>query len=320
MDSQKAIARIPPEIFSAIFSLVPNDHSLNVTQGLWPLGRVCSFWRSIILSDPTSWTHLNISGSLPGAPAQQDDQCSRYPWRPQVLSEYLSRSANLSLHITIDYAHASMGSDLNVKMFYQTLYAQSHRFASLSHCTLETMRMLTLPDVFDFPNLRHLTITLPISFPFYLFSTPTLETCCISFDDYYSPPSPNQRPPLQCPTNLRELILKGRANAVGQVPIGAFQLATAPLTSLTIDHLGLSPSIIQTLPQAQKLYITTRKMFSKKSISPLIQLIEHRLDCGIMRHVTYSGYIYEPYDPVFWGRIDALNARKEVTFTLTSIK
>ncbi len=318
MDSQKAIARIPPEIFSAIFSLIPNDHSLNVTQGLWPLGRVCSFWGSIILSDPTSWTRLNISGGLPAnTPAKQDYLRSRYPWSSQALSEYLSRSANLSLYVTIDHTHASVGSDLSAKVFYQTLYAQSHRFASLSHCTPEIMRMLTLPDFFDFPNLRHLTITLPTSFPFSLFSTPSLETCCISFDDYYSP---NQHPPVQCPINLRELILKGRATGISQVPIAAFQLATVPLTSLTIDDLSLPPSIIQTLPQAQKLYIMTRKMFSKQSISPLIQLIEHRLVCGIMRHVTFSGYIYEPYDLVFWGRIDALNARKEVTFTLTSIK
>ncbi len=118
MDSQKAIARIPSEIFSAIFSLVPNDNSLNVTRGLWPIGRVCSFWRSILLSDPTLWTHLNISGSLPATPVHL---CSRYPWRPRLLSEYLSRSANLSLHIAIDHAHASVGSDLEVKMFYQTL-------------------------------------------------------------------------------------------------------------------------------------------------------------------------------------------------------
>ncbi|KAK0443181.1 hypothetical protein EV421DRAFT_535205 [Armillaria borealis] len=238
-------------------------------------------------------THLNISGSLPAStPAQQDDLCIRYPWRPQVLSEYLSRSANLSLHVTIDHAHKSVGSDLNVKMFYQTLYAQSHRFAPLSHCTSETMRMSTLPDVFDFPNLRHLTITLPASFPFYLFSTPTLETCCISFDD--SPPlSLNQPPPVQCPTNLRELILKGRATALSNVPIAAFKLVTAPLTSLTIDDLVLSLSIIQTLPQAQNLSITTRRICTKESMSSLAQLIEHRLDCGKMRHATFSGYIYE---------------------------
>ncbi|KAK0227462.1 hypothetical protein EDD85DRAFT_1027001 [Armillaria nabsnona] len=51
--------------------------------------------------------------------------------------------------------------------------------------------MLTLPDVFNFPNLRHLTITLPASFNFHLFSTRTLEACCISFDDY-SPASPGE--------------------------------------------------------------------------------------------------------------------------------
>ncbi|KAK0217214.1 hypothetical protein IW262DRAFT_177108 [Armillaria fumosa] len=175
MDSQKAIARIPPEIFSTIFSLVPNDQSLNITQGLWPLGRVCSFWRSIISSDPSPWTHLNILCSLPGAPTQQDDQCACYRWRPQVLSEYLSRSANLSLHITINHAHAPVDSDLNIKLFYQTLYAQSHRVASLSHCIPEAIRMMTLPDVLDFPNLRHLTITLRTSFPFSLFSTPSLD-------------------------------------------------------------------------------------------------------------------------------------------------
>ncbi|KAK0227428.1 hypothetical protein EDD85DRAFT_150484 [Armillaria nabsnona] len=317
MDSQKAIARIPSEIFSAIFSLVPNgDHSLNVTRDLWPLGRVCSFWRSILLSDPILWTHLNISGNLPIA--QQVDPWSCYPWRPQVLSEYLSRSANLSLHVTIDHARAAC-SDLIVRKFYRTLYAQSHRFASLSLCTPETMRMLTLPDVFNFPNLRHLTIALPASFNFHLFSTPTLETCCISFDDY-SPASPNQPPPIQCPTNLRELTLKGRGVAVSEVPIAAFQLARASLTSLTIDDLALSLSLIQILPQTQKLYITTRKICSKEIMSSLIQLIEHRLDCGIMRHVTFFGYIYEHYDLVFWGRIDALKARKEVTFTLTSIK
>ncbi len=316
MDSQKAIARIPSEIFSAIFSLVPNDNSLDVTRGLWPIGRLCSFWRSILLSDPTLWTHLNISGSLPATPVQQDYLCSRYPWRPRLLSEYLSRSATLSLHIAVDHAHASAGSDPEVKMFYQTLYAQSHRFASLSHCTSETMRILTLPDVFDFPNLRHLTITLPASFPFHLFSTPTLETCCISFDDS-PPPSPNQRPPAQCPANLRELTLKGRGTALSKIPIAVLKLATAPLTSLTIDDLVLSPSIIQALPQTQKLHITTIRICTKESIGSLIQLIEHRLDCGIMRRATFSGYIHEYYDLVFWGKINTLNAREEVTFTLT---
>ncbi|KAK0489957.1 hypothetical protein EDD18DRAFT_1358921 [Armillaria luteobubalina] len=243
MDSQKAIARIPPEIFSTIFSLVPNDQSLNVARGLWPLGRVCSFWRSIILSDPSPWTHLNISCSLPGAPTEQDGLCACYRWRPQVLSEYLSKSANLSLHITINCARASVGSDPDVKPFYQTLYAQSHRFASLSHCTPEAIRMMTLPDVLNFPNLRHLTITLRTSFPFSLFSTPSLETCCITFDDYFSPPCPDERPPIQCPANLRKLILRcGSPNAISNVPIGAFQLATAPLTSLIINDLG-TPSL-----------------------------------------------------------------------------
>ncbi|PBK88328.1 hypothetical protein ARMGADRAFT_429768 [Armillaria gallica] len=221
-----------------------------------------------------------MSGSPPArTPAQQDYLCSHYPWSLQALSQYLSRSANLSLHITIDHAHALVGSDLSTKVFYQTLYAQSHRFASLSHCTPETMRMLTLPDVFDFPNLRHLTITLPTSFPFSLFSTSSLETCCISFDDYYSP---NQHPPVQCPINLRELILKGRSTGISQVPIAAFQLATAPLTSLSIDDLSLPPSIIQTLPQAQKLYIMTRKMFSKKSISPPV----NRASFGLWHNAT----------------------------------
>ncbi|KAK0186810.1 hypothetical protein F5146DRAFT_144082 [Armillaria mellea] len=179
------------------------------------------------------------------------------------------------------------------------LYAQSHCFASLSLCTPETLRRLTLPDVFSSPKLRHLTITLPVSFPFHsiMLHSPTPEICCISFDDFTSDPS-DQPLHVQSTNNLRELTLKGKALA-GRVPIAAFQLASASLTSLTINGLSLSLSIIQALPKTQKPCITTRTSCSEDMISSLGQLIEHRLDCGVMRHVTFSGPICEHDDLVF---------------------
>ncbi|KAK0200054.1 hypothetical protein DFS33DRAFT_1388357 [Desarmillaria ectypa] len=159
---------------------------------------------------------------------------------------YLSRSATLSLHVTID--HRSERCDTNIESFYRTLYTQSHRFASFFYWNPMPMRLLTSPDFFDFSNLRHLAIALPASPLFYFFSMPALETCCIQFEDC-SLPLHDKSPPIQCPTNLRELVLQGRSYVMGQMPITAFQLATAPLTSLTIDNLALSPTIIHALPQ-----------------------------------------------------------------------
>ncbi|KAK0450383.1 uncharacterized protein EV420DRAFT_751927 [Desarmillaria tabescens] len=61
IDPNSALSRVPPEIFSEIFSLASDGQSLRYNQGLWSIGRVCGRWRSIVLSDPTLWAHLRIS-------------------------------------------------------------------------------------------------------------------------------------------------------------------------------------------------------------------------------------------------------------------
>ncbi|PBK88306.1 hypothetical protein ARMGADRAFT_1084633 [Armillaria gallica] len=129
-----------------------------------------------------------------GAFATLDAYCTAKCELSSALAMYWMIHDSIFHHLTpqVRLIHRTLRlSFVIVRKFYRTLYAQSDRFASLSLCTPETMRVLTLPDVFNFPNLRHLTITLPASFNFHLFSTATLETCCISIDDY-SPASPGE--------------------------------------------------------------------------------------------------------------------------------
>ncbi|KAK0450344.1 uncharacterized protein EV420DRAFT_1563033 [Desarmillaria tabescens] len=64
MDPGSALSHFPSEIFCRIFALASDGQSLKTTQGPWAISKVCSRWRSIVLSTPTLWTRLQINLAL----------------------------------------------------------------------------------------------------------------------------------------------------------------------------------------------------------------------------------------------------------------
>ena len=79
---------LPPEILAEIFCYAASVVDTDVTNGIWQLGRVCSYWRSVVLSSPSLWSTVNISKPLPiERPAR-------------IVEEVLLRSRNAPLSIT----------------------------------------------------------------------------------------------------------------------------------------------------------------------------------------------------------------------------
>ncbi|KAK0421787.1 hypothetical protein EV421DRAFT_643983 [Armillaria borealis] len=126
------------------------------------------------------------------------------------------------------------------------LYAQSHRFASIFLLGFHASVHISIS--FDFPNLRHLTITLPASLPLINLLT------TIRFVD----------------------TLRAHTQSVTGQPITAFQLAMAPIVSLT-DSLTLSLSIIQALFQTEQLIIFSLWKCAEQFVVSPVHL---RLECS----------------------------------------
>ena len=75
---------LPPEVVTEIFHFAEPVVDTDVKRGLWQLGRVCSYWRSVLLSSPSLWTTIDV-------------QWGRTP----IIEEMLSRSGNLLLDVTL---------------------------------------------------------------------------------------------------------------------------------------------------------------------------------------------------------------------------
>ena len=75
--------RLPPELLTEIFHFAQPVVDTDVKRGIWRLGRVCSYWRSVLLSSPSLWSSICV-------------QWGRVP----IIEEMLSRSGDLLLDIT----------------------------------------------------------------------------------------------------------------------------------------------------------------------------------------------------------------------------
>ena len=75
---------LPPEVLTEIFHLVEPVVDTDVKRGIWRLGRVCSYWRSVLLSSPSLWSTIDVRWG-----------------RVRIIQEVLSRSRNLLLDITL---------------------------------------------------------------------------------------------------------------------------------------------------------------------------------------------------------------------------
>lgn len=53
--------RLPAEILAEIFHFAAPVVDTNVGKGIWSLGRVCSYWRNVLLSAPSLWSTIDIT-------------------------------------------------------------------------------------------------------------------------------------------------------------------------------------------------------------------------------------------------------------------
>ncbi|KAJ6533413.1 hypothetical protein DFH09DRAFT_1092453 [Mycena vulgaris] len=126
------IRRIPPEILSLIFLcytdvLGETSECLDVKKGVWILGHICGYWRSIALSTPDLWTFCRfISGTqtknAPGLTLSirldyQGERTNLIVGHPSllVLDRFLARCtqwADVELHLP-DFFYTIMDSVRN---------------------------------------------------------------------------------------------------------------------------------------------------------------------------------------------------------------
>ncbi|PPQ90854.1 hypothetical protein CVT25_007389 [Psilocybe cyanescens] len=109
------IRRIPPDILFKIFRHCQPTHrnpTMAASEAPMLLTRVCSRWRSIALASPRLWARIHvsfrkessISGGIPGYPAISSETVSSFlQLRCHALKEWLSRSGNCPLSISINY-------------------------------------------------------------------------------------------------------------------------------------------------------------------------------------------------------------------------
>ena len=135
---------LPPEMLGAIFE----EHAKMEWKAPAIVGRVCRFWRRIILNTPRAWVHLKID---------KDN-------RPGIgnLTLWLGRSGTAPLHIEVD-KNSTPNQHTNYRTFYDLLRDHCNRIAVL--------RMHWGDRSFfegrDFPCLQHLDVEVwfPRRFP-----------------------------------------------------------------------------------------------------------------------------------------------------------
>ncbi|KAE9407293.1 hypothetical protein BT96DRAFT_153091 [Gymnopus androsaceus JB14] len=97
IDPRPPAQRIPTEILLLIFSYLNFSEAnlLQLSDGPWPLTKVCSRWREIALDYPLLWTHVNLDFSywryILGTETRAD----------LILSTFVERSKSLPLNVQI---------------------------------------------------------------------------------------------------------------------------------------------------------------------------------------------------------------------------
>jgi hypothetical protein len=128
------LRRFPNELVAEIFKFATGDPwKLRLLEGKfdsWAYGRVCSQWRSVVLSLPSAWNALilcceSASGSRPWDVPRS--------WTKHVLNQVLARSRDLPLYVSVDAGNTCWNEDHPpyFHSFIPTLFGHSQRFHEL---------------------------------------------------------------------------------------------------------------------------------------------------------------------------------------------
>ena len=112
---------LPPELLVNIFHLAYPVVYTDAKEGIWQLGRICSYWRSVLLSSPSLWSTMDLEWT------------SAVP----VTEKILSLSENLPLRITlysfdVDSLSHDGGDDEERSELFYTILEASHRWYTIS--------------------------------------------------------------------------------------------------------------------------------------------------------------------------------------------
>ena len=102
-----------PELWVEIFHLAYPVVNTNVKTGIWQLGRVCSYWRSVLRSSPSLWSTIDLE------------------WKSvvPVAEEILSLSGNSPLRITLS---PFFDDNEEKSVLFGTILAASHRWYAIA--------------------------------------------------------------------------------------------------------------------------------------------------------------------------------------------
>lgn len=164
--------RFPPEILTDIFHHVVSDYVVdpNVTRGIWLLGRVCSYWRSVLLSSPSLWSNFQIDAVYPSQNS------------PIAVAELLSRSGTSPLSFKLNIPH---GAHLDIDKLLSVVRILTT--ASRRWCTVHLgfVRQPLLPILGNMlgrvPMLTDLTYRGDSTPPIWLMGAPSLRKVNIRF-------------------------------------------------------------------------------------------------------------------------------------------
>lgn len=116
-----SLRRMPDELLQRIFvqcrDLQDSDHCLLIKSDTWRVAQVCRKWRSVALSYPTLWNQLSL-----------DLGRTQKPGHTILLGIFLSRSANVSLHVKL-YSLSNWGSGFPA--FMSSLAPSASRWGTL---------------------------------------------------------------------------------------------------------------------------------------------------------------------------------------------
>ncbi|RDB29751.1 hypothetical protein Hypma_014121 [Hypsizygus marmoreus] len=176
-------AKLPTEILCGIFALCiagPTEVPANQEKSPWNLSQVCSRWRQIALSQHDLWSDLRFEMG-----GHEWDHCSSpgalYALLMQVV---LSRSANRMLSLKFMIGHREP-TKTDIYPLAGCLRVHANRVSDMSvleheHEREEHPQALAFLKGTSFPNLRSMTVTVPIDDVTYYVSWSHLEHLKIS--------------------------------------------------------------------------------------------------------------------------------------------